>query len=112
MSRTSTKVFALEVMGRHAGWMTAACGLAAEREGDAPHILLFPEIAFDEGRFLTKVDQAVERYGYCVIAVSEGIKRPDGEFLSASGVKDAFGHTQLGGVAPVITNLIGAKLGH
>jgi len=112
MSRTSTKVFALEVMGRHAGWMTAACGLAAEREGDAPHILLFPEIAFDEGHFLTKVDQVVERYGYCVIAVSEGIKRPDGEFLSVSGVKDAFGHTQLGGVAPVITNLIGAKLGH
>jgi len=112
MSRTSTKVFALEVMGRHAGWMTAACALAAEREGDAPHVLLFPEIAFDEGRFLTKVDQAVERYGYCVIAVSEGIKRPDGEFLSASGIKDAFGHTQLGGVAPVITNLIGAKLCH
>jgi 6-phosphofructokinase 1 len=112
MSRTSTKVFALEVMGRHAGWMTAACALAAEREGDAPHVLLFPEIAFDEGRFLTKVDQSVERYGYCVIAVSEGIKRPDGEFLSASGVKDAFGHTQLGGVAPVITSLIAAKLGH
>jgi ATP-dependent phosphofructokinase / diphosphate-dependent phosphofructokinase len=112
MSRTSTKVFALEVMGRHAGWMTAACALAAEREGDAPHVLLLPELPFHEERFLNKVQQAVERYGYCVIAVSEGIKRPDGEFLSASGVKDAFGHSQLGGVAPVITNLIATKLGH
>jgi ATP-dependent phosphofructokinase / diphosphate-dependent phosphofructokinase len=112
MSRTSTKVFALEVMGRHAGWMTAACALAAEREGDAPHVLLLPELAFQEERFLNKVQQAVEGYGYCVIAVSEGIKRPDGAFLSASGVKDAFGHTQLGGVAPVIANLIAAKLGH
>jgi ATP-dependent phosphofructokinase / diphosphate-dependent phosphofructokinase len=112
MSRTSTKVFALEVMGRHAGWMTAACALAAEREGDAPHVLLLPELAFDEKRFLNKVQQAVEQYSYCVIAVSEGIKRPDGEFVSASGVKDAFGHTQLGGVAPVITSLVAAKLGH
>jgi 6-phosphofructokinase len=112
MSRTSTKVFALEVMGRHAGWMTAACGLAAERQGDAPHVLLLPEIPFDEGRFLNKVEQALKQYGYCVIAVSEGITRPDGEFVAASGVKDAFGHTQLGGVAPVITNLISAKLGH
>jgi 6-phosphofructokinase len=112
MSRTSTKVFALEVMGRHAGWMTAACGLAAERQGDAPHVLLLPEIPFDEGRFLNKVEQALEQYGYCVIAVSEGITRPDGEFVAASGVKDAFGHTQLGGVAPAITNLISAKLGH
>jgi ATP-dependent phosphofructokinase / diphosphate-dependent phosphofructokinase len=112
MSRTSTKVFALEVMGRHAGWMTAACGLAAERQGDAPHVLLLPEIPFDEGRFLNKVEQALEQYGYCVIAVSEGITQPDGEFVAASGVKDAFGHTQLGGVAPVITNLISAKLGH
>jgi ATP-dependent phosphofructokinase / diphosphate-dependent phosphofructokinase len=112
MSRTSTKVFALEVMGRHAGWMTAACGLAAERQGDAPHVLLLPEIPFEEGRFLNKVEQALEQYGYCVIAVSEGITQPDGEFVAASGVKDAFGHTQLGGVAPVITNLISAKLGH
>ena len=106
MSRTSTKVFALEVMGRHAGWTTAACALAAEQEGDAPHVLLLPEVAFNEGRFLAKVEEALERYGHCVIAVSEGIKRPDGEFLSASGLKDAFGHAQLGGVAPLITNLI------
>jgi 6-phosphofructokinase len=105
-------VFALEVMGRHAGWMTAACALAAEQQGDAPHVLLFPEVMFGEGRFLNKVKQAVKQYGYCVIAVSEGIKGPDGEFLSASGSKDAFGHAQLGGVAPVITNLIGAKLGY
>ena len=112
MSRTSTKVFALEVMGRHAGWMTAGCALAAERQGDAPHVLLLPELPFDEGKFLNKVEQTVEQYGYCVIAVSEGIKRPDGEFVSASGIKDAFGHTQLGGVAPVVTNLIAAKLGH
>jgi 6-phosphofructokinase 1 len=111
MSRTSTKVFTLEVMGRHAGWTTAACALAAEHEGDAPHILLLPEIAFDEGRFLAKVEEALARYDYCVIAVSEGVKRPDGEFLSASGSKDSFGHAQLGGVAPVISNLISAKLG-
>jgi 6-phosphofructokinase len=111
MSHTSTKVFALEVMGRHAGWATAACALAAEKEGDAPHVLLLPEIAFDEGRFLTKVEEALKRYGHCVIALSEGVKRRDGEFLAASGSKDAFGHAQLGGAAPVITSLIAAKLG-
>jgi 6-phosphofructokinase 1 len=92
--------------------MTAACALAAEQEGEAPHVLLLPEIAFDEGRFLAKVDGAVERHGHCIIAVSEGIKGPGGEFLSASGSKDAFGHVQLGGVAPVITRLITAKLGY
>jgi 6-phosphofructokinase 1 len=112
MCRTSTKVFTLEVMGRHAGWMTAACALAAEREGDAPHVLLFPEIPFNEERVLKRVNQTVERFGHCVIAVSEGIRRPDGEFVSASGTKDAFGHAQLGGVAPVISNLIVAKCGY
>ena len=111
MSRTSTKVFALEVMGRHAGWTTAACALAAEGEGDAPHVLLLPEVAFDEERFLAKVDGALERYGHCVIAVSEGVRRQDGEFLAASGAADAFGHRQLGGVAPVVTNLVTGKLG-
>jgi 6-phosphofructokinase 1 len=111
MSRTSTKVFTLEVMGRHAGWTTAACALAAEHEGDAPHILLLPEIAFDEGRFLAKVEDALERYDQCVIAVSEGVKGPNGEFLSASGLTDSFGHAQLGGVAPLISNLISTKLG-
>jgi 6-phosphofructokinase 1 len=111
MSRTSTKVFTLEVMGRNAGWTTAACALAAEREGDAPHILLLPEVAFDQERFLAKVEEALKWYGYCVIAVSEGVKGPDGEFLSASGLKDSFGHAQLGGVAPVISNLISTRLG-
>jgi 6-phosphofructokinase 1 len=111
MSRTSTKVFTLEVMGRHAGWTTAACALAAEREGDAPHVLLLPEVAFNQGRFLAKVEEALERYDHCVIAVSEGIKGPDGEFLSASGLRDSFGHAQLGGVAPLISNLISTKLG-
>ena len=111
MSLTSTKVFALEVMGRHAGWTTAACALAAEREGDAPHVLLLPEITFNEVRFLAKVEETLERYGHCVIAVSEGLKRPNGEFLSASGVEDAFGHRQLGGVAPLIASLISTELG-
>ena len=111
MSRTSTKVFTMEVMGRHAGWTTAACALAAEQEGDAPHILLLPEITFDESRFLAKVEDALARYDQCVIAVSEGLKGPDGAFLSASGLKDSFGHAQLGGVAPVISHLVAAKLG-
>jgi 6-phosphofructokinase 1 len=110
MSHSSTKVFALEVMGRHAGWTTAACALAAKHEGDAPHVLLLPEVAFNEARFLAKVAEALGQYGHCAIALSEGVKGPDGEFLSASG-EDVFGHVQLGGVAPLITNLIGAKLG-
>jgi 6-phosphofructokinase 1 len=110
MSRTSTNVFVLEVMGRHAGWMTAACALAAEQDGDAPHVLLLPEVAFHEERFLATAKRALERHGHCVVAVSEGVKGPDGEFLSA-GAKDAFGHAQLGGVAPLIANLLSAKLG-
>jgi ATP-dependent phosphofructokinase / diphosphate-dependent phosphofructokinase len=112
MAKTSTKVFVLEVMGRHAGWITAACGLAGEEAGDAPHILLFPEIAFDEKKFLAKVEEAVKKYGYCVIGVSEGLHTADGKFLSESGLKDAFGHAQLGGVAPVIANLVKDKLGY
>ena len=111
MSRTSTQVFVLEVMGRHAGWATAAAALAAEHEGDAPHILLLPEIVFNEDRFLAKVKESLERHGLCVIATSEGVKGPNGEFLSASAAKDAFGHAQLGGVAPVIANRITAELG-
>jgi len=111
MSRTSTKVFTMELMGRHAGWTTAAAALATEREGDAPHVLLLPEVAFDEGRFLAKVEEALARYDQCVIAVSEGVKGPDGEFLSATGLKDSFGHAQLGGVAPRISGLIAGKLG-
>jgi len=111
MSRTSTKVFTVEMMGRHAGWATAAAALAAERDGDAPHILLLPEVAFDKERFLAKVEDALERYDQCVIAVSEGVKGADGEFLSATGLKDSFGHAQLGGVAPRISDLIAGKLG-
>jgi 6-phosphofructokinase len=111
MSRTSTKVFTLEVMGRHAGWTTAACALAAEHKSDAPHILLLPEVAFDEGRFLARVEEALTRHDHCVIAVSEGIKGPDGEFLSASRLADSFGHAQLGGVAPLVSKLISTKLG-
>ena len=109
MSRTSTKVFLLEVMGRHAGWTTAACALAAEKEGDAPHILLLPEVVFDEDRFLSKVRETLEQYGHCVIAASEGIKDRNGQFLSA-GSEDVFGHAQLGGIVPLLANLISAKL--
>jgi 6-phosphofructokinase 1 len=112
MARTSTKVFVLEVMGRHAGWITAACGLAAEKAGDAPQILLFPEMTFDQDQFLARVDQVVKQYGYCAIGVSEGIRGADGKFLSESGLKDAFGHAQLGGVAPQIASLIKDKLGY
>ena len=111
MSRTSTKVFTVELMGRHAGWTTAAAALAAEREGDAPHILLFPEVVFDEQRFLAKVEESLARHDQCVIAVSEGLKGPDGKFLSETGLKDSFGHAQLGGVAPRISDLIAGKLG-
>ncbi len=110
MARTSTRVFVLEVMGRHAGWITAACGLAAEKEGDAPQVLLLPEVAFDEERFLAKVDECVKRYGYCAVAVSEGLRLPDGKFVSETGLRDAFGHAQLGGVAPVVAQLVQNKL--
>ncbi len=111
MARTSTKVFVLEVMGRHAGWITAACGLAADKPGQAPHILLFPEIPFDQEKFLAKVKGTVEQKGYCVIGVSEGLHDAEGRFLSESGLRDAFGHAQLGGVAPVIANLVREHLG-
>lgn len=110
MAKTSTKVFVLEVMGRHAGWITAACGLASEAAGEAPHILLFPEIPFDQDKFIAKVDATVKRAGFCVIGVSEGLQTADGKFLSDAGLRDAFGHAQLGGVAPVIANLVKEKL--
>jgi len=110
MAKTSTRVFILEVMGRHAGWITAACGLAAEKEGEAPHILLFPEIPFAAETFLARVEAAVKQHGYCVIGVSEGLRNPNGRFLSESGWRDAFGHAQLGGVAPVIAQLVHEKL--
>ena len=110
MARTSTRVFILEVMGRHAGWITAACGLAQEKDGEGPHILLFPEIPFDQDKFLARVDDTVRKVGYCTIGVSEGVRWPDGKFLSESGLKDAFGHAQLGGVAPLIAQLVKDKL--
>ena len=110
MARTSTRVFILEVMGRHAGWITAACGLAAEKEGDAPHILLFPEITFDEERFLARVDDTRAPARLLRVGVSEGLRNADGKFLSESGLRDAFGHAQLGGVAPLIANLVKDRL--
>jgi ATP-dependent phosphofructokinase / diphosphate-dependent phosphofructokinase len=105
MARTSTKVFVLEVMGRHAGWMAAAGGLAGDKAGDAPHIILFPEIVFDRERYLAKVKASVEKYGYCVVVVSEGVRDADGKFLAEAGTKDAFGHAQLGGVGPVVAQM-------
>ena len=112
MARTSTKVFVLEVMGRHAGWMAAAGGLAGEKAGDAPHIILFPEITFDRDRFLAKVKATVEKYGYCVVVVSEGVRNPDGKFLAEAGTKDAFGHAQLGGVGPVVAQMTQEAFGY
>lgn len=112
MAKTSTKVFILEVMGRHAGWITAACGLASEAEGEPPHVLLFPEIPFEPKLFLDQVDACVQRHGYCVVAVSEGIRQADGRFIAESGLTDAFGHAQLGGVAPVLANLVKSALGY
>jgi 6-phosphofructokinase 1 len=106
MARTSTKVFVLEVMGRHAGWIAAAGGLAGSKAGDPPQIILFPEIAFEREAFLARVKQSVEKQGYCVIVVSEGTATADGKFLADAGTKDAFGHTQLGGVGPVVANMI------
>jgi ATP-dependent phosphofructokinase / diphosphate-dependent phosphofructokinase len=112
MARTSTKVFVLEVMGRHAGWMAAAGGLAAAKSGDAPHIILFPEIAFDRARFLAKVKQSVDKRGYCVVVVSEGVRDSDGKFLAEAGTKDAFGHSQLGGVGPVVAQMTQEAFGY
>jgi 6-phosphofructokinase 1 len=106
MARTSTRVFILEVMGRHAGWIAAAGGLAAKKAGDPPHIILFPEIAFDRERFLARVKETVEREGFCVIVASEGARDAEGKFLSDMGTRDAFGHVQLGGVAPALAAMV------
>jgi 6-phosphofructokinase 1 len=106
MARTSTKVFVLEVMGRHAGWIAAAGGLAGKTPAQPPHIILFPEIPFVPEQFLQRVKQCVSQYGYCVAVVSEGAAYADGRFVADAGTKDAFGHTQLGGVAPVIANMV------
>ncbi|MBP6096036.1 MAG: 6-phosphofructokinase [Methyloversatilis sp.] len=112
MARTSTKIFVMEVMGRHAGWITAAAGLAARREGEAPHILLFPEITFDPEAFLARVDACVRQHQFCAIAVSEGLRGADGKLLAESSTRDAFGHAQLGGVGQQIAELIKSRLGH
>jgi 6-phosphofructokinase 1 len=112
MAKTSTKVFIFEVMGRHAGWIAAAGGLAGSGPGDAPHIILFPEIPFDEAAFLRRVKLSVEKFDYCVIVVSEGASYGDGRFLAEAGTRDAFGHAQLGGVAPVVANMVRENLGY
>jgi 6-phosphofructokinase 1 len=106
MARTSTRVFVLEVMGRHAGWIAAAGGLAGKGPDEPPHIILFPEVPFERDKFLARVKQCVTDFGYCVIVVSEGAAFADGKFLADAGTKDAFGHTQLGGVAPVLANMV------
>lgn len=112
MAKTSTKVFILETMGRHAGWIAAASGLAQELPGEPPHLILLPEIPFDRERFFARVQESVQDHGYCVIVASEGVRNADGTFLANQGGKDAFGHIQLGGVAPVVARLINDCLGY
>ena len=109
MAATSTKIFVLEVMGRHAGWIAAAGGLV---DSSIPVVILFPEIDFNEGKFLEKVDMNVKEFGYCTIVVSEGTKWPDGKFLAEQGTRDDFGHAQLGGAAPVVANIVKKALGY
>jgi len=110
MCSTSTKVFVMEVMGRHAGWIAAASGLASDERELGPDVILFPEVEFDQQAFLDKVQTTVDRKGFCSVVVSEGVKKPDGLFLSDSGIKDAFGHAQLGGSAPVVVDIIKQNL--
>ena len=110
MAETSTRVFVMEVMGRHAGWIAAAAGLAGQGGDDPPHLILFPEVPLDQARMLARVRQVVERVGWCTIVVSEGVRWPDGSFVAESGGKDAFGHTQLGGAGPTIAELVKREL--
>lgn len=112
MAKTSTKVFILECMGRHTGWIAAGGGLAKVKESDSPHMILFPEVTFNEKAFCQRVKECVEHYGYCTVVASEGVKGPDGHFLSEQGTFDAFGHSQLGGVAPYLANIVKEKLGY
>ena len=112
MCKTSTKVFILEVMGRHAGWIAAAAGLSTTKAGEAPHIILMPEIAFNEKRYYARVKQCVAQCGYCVVVVSEGLRRPNGKFLSEADERDAFNHAQLGGVAPLLADMTKRALGY
>jgi 6-phosphofructokinase len=110
MAKTSTRVFIVEVMGRHAGWIAAAGGLASSSDTEIPIVILFPEVEFDRGRFCRRVDELVKQYGYASIVVSEGVRGADGKFLSDQGLTDAFGHAQLGGVAPVVANMVKVDL--
>jgi 6-phosphofructokinase len=110
MAKTSTKVFVLEVMGRHAGWIAAAGGLVEDH--GIPVVVLFPEVPFDQARFIARVDALVKEHGYCTVVVSEGCHHPDGRFLAEQGSKDAFGHAQLGGAAPVVAHMVRQALGH
>lgn len=110
MCKTSTKVFIMEVMGRHAGWIAAAGGLAAEAEGDAPQLILFPEIKFNQAAFLARVDASVKKYGYCAVVASEGLQNAQGKFMSEAGATDAFGHAQLGGLAPLLAAMVKENL--
>jgi len=112
MAKTSTKVFVLEVMGRNAGWITAAVGMADDAATPIPIVLLFPEIPFDEAAFLANVEAKVKKFGYCCIGVSEGLRNGAGALMAEAGTKDAFGHAQLGGVGPLIATLVKDKLGH
>ncbi|RPE75740.1 6-phosphofructokinase [Vulcaniibacterium tengchongense] len=113
MAETSTKVFVYEAMGRHAGWLAAAAGLAGNGPDEAPHLILFPERPFDEADFFARVKAVVERVGYCVVVASEGIRTPDGRFVAdAGGGQDAFGHTQLGGVASHLAGRVKDALGY
>jgi 6-phosphofructokinase len=110
MAKTSTKVFVLEVMGRHAGWITAAVGMAEDADTPIPLVLLFPEIPFDETKFLAAVDKKVKQFGYCCVGVSEGLHDAEGRLMADAGTRDAFGHAQLGGVGPVIAKLVKDRL--
>ncbi len=112
MAATSTKVFILEVMGRHTGWIAAAAGLGKKEANDPPHMILFPEIAFDSKNFLEQVQQSVSKHGYCVIVTSEGIRDKNGDFIRDSDQSDAFGHMQLGGVAPILAKMVKNNLGY
>jgi 6-phosphofructokinase 1 len=112
MAKTSTKVFVLEVMGRHAGWITAAVGMADDADTPIPLVLLFPEIAFDEAAFLAAVDAKTRQFGYCCVGVSEGLSDAQGKLLAEAGTRDAFGHAQLGGVGPLIASIVKDKLGY
>ena len=110
MAKTSTKVFVLEVMGRHAGWITAAVGLASDEATPIPLVLLFPEVPFDEEKFLRAVDERTKRFGYCCVGVSEGLRNAEGELMAEAGTRDAFGHAQLGGVGALIARLVKDRL--